>query len=193
MFRLSRSVVVLLLALASGACRAQQQPPAERKIDIAVLYTAEHTLKANTTQSVWLQGGSVQLGAEFYHGLGLAADLTGLHTGSIGNSGVPFSEVTATFGPRYRWHTGKRTSVYGQVLFGEANAFDSIVPGAAAAQTGTNSLALKVGGGLDYSRSSRIAFRLLDASWMKTQISNSTNNLQNDVRLSAGIVFKLGR
>lgn len=191
MSRLMISSASILLVLYVGSLHAQKT--AAPRVDLAMTYTAERTLKANTAQGVWLQGGSLQLGTNVWRGFGIAADITGLHTSSVGSSGVPFSELTVTFGPRYRWHADRRASIYGQALVGEGNAFDSILPGRFAAQSSLNSLALKVGGGLDYSLSSRFAVRALDAAWVRTQFGNSTDNLQNDFRLGAGIVVKFGR
>jgi hypothetical protein len=188
--RLSISIAAVLLALSASALVAQNAT--DPKIDLALTYTAERTTKANTGQNVWLQGGSLQLGTDIYRGFGLAADFTGLHTSSIGSSGVPFSEFTATFGPRYRWHGGHKVSVYGQALAGEGDAFNTVLPGQTAAQTGTNSLAVKIGGGVDYSLSKRFAVRAVDASWVRTQFANTTDNLQNDFRIGAGLVVKFG-
>jgi opacity protein-like surface antigen len=171
-----------MLVLAASTSSLWSQRNDAHRIDLAVLYTGQRTQQANTTNGIWLQGGSMQLAAELYRGFGMAADITGLHTGSIGASGVPFSEVTATFGPRYRWHPG-RISIYGQVLFGEGDAFYSVLPAKGAAQTSSNSLALKVGGGVDYDLTRHLAVRALDAAWMRTQYANSTNGLQNEVRL----------
>jgi hypothetical protein len=179
--------VALLLAGGTACLSAQKTDP--HGIELGVLYTTQRTQQANTTNSLWLQGGSLQLGAEFYRGFGVAADVTGLHTASIGASGVPFSEVTATFGPRYRWRRG-RVSMYGQALVGEGSAFDSVLPGKGVAQTSSNGLALKVGGGFDYGLSPRIAVRVLDAAWMHTQYANSTSGMQNDLRVGAGIILR---
>jgi outer membrane immunogenic protein len=181
--------VSVSLLLVGSAMSTLAQKNDVRGIDLAVTYTAQRTQQANTSNGVWLQGGSMQLGADFYRGFGAVADVTGLHTASIGASGVPFSEVTATFGPRYRWRSG-RVSVYGQALAGEGSAFDSVLPGKGAAQTSSNALALKVGGGLDYGLSPHLALRVLDAAWAHTRYANSTNGIQNDVRLGAGVVFK---
>jgi hypothetical protein len=68
-------------------------------------------LKAQTLQDFWIQGGSIELGANVWRGLGIAADVTGTHTGSIGSSNLPLSLVTTTFGPRYRWHPDRRVSL----------------------------------------------------------------------------------
>lgn len=177
--------------MCAGTLHAQES--AAPKIDLALTYTAQRTLKANTTQSVWLQGGSVQLGAEIWRGFGLGTDFTGQHIASVGSSGVPFSELTATFGPRYRWHNGHRVSLYGQALVGEANAFKTTLPGTTAAQNSSNSLALNLGGGLDYSLSKHFAVRAVDVEWVRTQFANSTDNVQNYARFGAGAVVKFGR
>ena len=189
MSRLLISSASILLAMCVGALHAQEAP----RIDLALTYTAQRTIQANTDESVWLQGGSLQLGAAIWQGFGLGADITGLHTASVGSSGVPFSELTATFGPRYRWHQGHRVSLYGQALVGEGNAFKTTLPGTTAAQNSSNSLALNIGGGIDYSLSTHFAVRVLDASWVRTQFANSTDNVQNYARLGAAIVLKFGR
>jgi hypothetical protein len=79
-------------------------------------------------ENFWMQGGSIELGANVWRGWGIAADLTGVHTGSIGSSSLPLSLVTITFGPRYRWHSDRRLSLFGQGIIGEANGFGSLFP-----------------------------------------------------------------
>jgi len=69
-------------------------------LDVAVVY---NPLIANVVSgnSFWMQGGSVQVHGQFWHGLGVVADVSGLHTASTsGSSGVGLDLVTATFGPR---------------------------------------------------------------------------------------------
>jgi hypothetical protein len=51
-------------------------------------------------------------------------------------------------------------------------------------------LAAKVGGGLDLKLSHHVSVRLVEANWLRTQLPNSTTNVQNDVELGAGIVFR---
>jgi len=200
MFRLPLLHISLLFALVvapmSARLHAQQtsqHTEVSPRLDLAVTYATEYTKKANTTQSVWLQGGSVQIGTNVYRGLGIAADFTGLHSSSVGSSGVPFSEITVTFGPRYRVSIKKKISIYGQGLIGEGDAFDSVFPGTGATQSGVNSRAVNVGGGIDYRLNERFAVRAIDASWIRTQYLNSTNNQQNDLRLGAVFMVLCGR
>lgn len=183
-------IALCMLLLASTSFLRAQQPG---RLDLSVTYIAERSLKANTSQNFWLQGGSIELGANVYHGWGIAANVTGTHAGSIGTSNIPLSLVTATFGPRYRWHADRRLSVYGEGLAGEANGFRSLFPTPAGSQPEANGLATQVGGGVDYKLSNRLAIRVLDAAWARTQLPNSTDNVQNTLRLGAGIVWRFAR
>jgi hypothetical protein len=138
-----------------------------------------------------MQGGSIELGANVWRGLGITADVTGTYTSSIGSSNLPLSLVTTTFGPRYLWHADRRVSLYVQGLVGEANGFRSIFPATAGSQPDANGFAAQVGGGVDYRLSDRFAMRILDAGWVRTQLPNSSDNVQNTLRFSAGIVLRV--
>ena len=188
MHRLRTFALVLPLLAGAAAAPAQEQP----KLDIGVTFTAEASLKANTSQNFWMEGGSIELGANVWKGWGIAADITVAQGSSIGNSGVPLSLQTAAFGPRYRWHAKQKWSIYGQVLLGEANAFHTLVPTPSGAATDGNSMALQIGGGVDFRLRERFALRLLDAGWLRTQIPNATNDAQNTLRLGAGVVMRFG-
>lgn len=180
------------MLLLSGTSILHGQAPPSHRLDLSITYIAERSLKANTSQNFWMQGGSIELGANVWRGWGIAADLTGVHTGSIGTSGLPLSLVTITFGPRYRWHPDRRLSLYGQGLIGEANGFGGIFPTTTGSRPEANGLAAQVGGGIDYRLSDRLAIRMLDAGWSRTQLPNSTDNVQNTLRLGAGIVLRFG-
>jgi hypothetical protein len=185
--------IALCLWLLTGSVSLKAQTKQPGKLDLAVSYISERSLKANTGQNFWMQGGSAQIGVNMWRGWAIAADVTGRHAGSIGSSGVPISLVTTTFGPRYRWHADRTWSLYGQGLIGEANGFGSIFPAQTGSQSNSNSLALQIGGGMDYKLSSRIAIRVLDAAWLRTQLPNSTDNVQNSLRLGSGIVLRFAR
>lgn len=185
-FRTSSLVLVTLLLGSTMTLHAQREP----QLDLAVTYMVEHSLKASTEQPFWMEGGSIQLGANAFRGWGIAADVTGTHSSSIGQSGIPVSLVTATFGPRYRWHAEKKLSIYGEGLAGEANGFKSLYPTPFGAQSSANGLALQIGGGVDYKFKKHVAVRLLDVAWMRTQLPNASNNVQNILRVGAGIVIR---
>jgi len=106
---------------------------------------------------------------------------------------VPLSLVNLTVGPRYRWHADRRVSLYGEGLIGEANGLRSLFPTTMGSQPDANGFAAQVGGGLDYRLSDRFAIRALRAAWFQTQLPNGTNNVQNDLRLGAGVLVRFGR
>ena len=175
-----------LMAQVVQAATAQPKYP----LDIAVTYSA---LRSNivTSGSFWMQGGSVQVHGQFYRGFGVVADVAGMHTGNMSSTGVELDLVTATFGPRYTWSPPHRKyALFGQAMAGEAFGFNSVFPATGGATDSDDGLALKIGGGINYALSPRIALRAFEANWLRTQLPNSTTNLQNTFQLSAGLVFR---
>jgi hypothetical protein len=184
---------LLTVALISGiAARGQTttpEQPATASFEIAITYDASRT-NVIGGNSFWMQGGSVQMHGQFWHGLGVVADVAGLHTNSINNSGVGLDLVTATFGPRYTWTPrGARYSLFGQALAGEANGINSVFPGSFQAASTADGLAMQVGGGMNLNLKRHIAIRAFEADWLRTQLPNSTTSVQNNLRLGAGVVF----
>jgi hypothetical protein len=183
--------ILLLAGALMGTPAWAQTPSAQRSGHLEVAVTYDAALSNQTTSnSFWLQGGSVQAHGEFWRGLGVVADVAGLHTGNIHSSGVGVDLVTATFGPRYTW-SHRRLSFFGQGLAGEANGLNSLFPGVSRAGSSGNSLAVQVGGGMNLSLSPRIAVRVFEADWLRTQLPNGTTDVQNNLRLGAGVVLRL--
>ena len=190
MLRIIRIVLCTLMLPGASFLRAQEVP--SPKIDVAVTFAAEHSLRSATPDNFWMQGGSIELGTNTWRGLGIAANISGTHTSAVGATNIPLSFVTATFGPRYRWHADHRVSIYCEGLIGEANGFKSLFPIITGAQTSANSFASQAGGGFDYRLSQRFVLRAVEAAWQHTQLPNGTNNIQNDLRLGMGFVLRFG-
>jgi hypothetical protein len=49
--------------LLSGTGTLHAQAPQSRTLDLSITYIAEHSMKAQTSQNFWMQGGSIELGA----------------------------------------------------------------------------------------------------------------------------------
>jgi outer membrane immunogenic protein len=188
--------------LLAGACivtgltaQAQRAQSPERQtsgsLDVAVVY---NPLLANVVSgnSFWMQGGSVQVHGQFWHGLSVVGDVSGLHTVSTGgSSGVGLDMVTATFGPRYTWSSAhRRYAVFGQALVGEAHGMNSVFPNPAGANESANSLALYLGGGVNLWLKDHLALRAFEADWLRTQLPNATTNVQNNLRVGAGLIYR---
>jgi len=191
---MSQPITVLAALLVFTAVPAYgQAKKGSGNLDISVTYVAERSANANFRENFWMQGGSAEVGMTLWKGLGLVADATGSHAGSVGTSGIPISLLTVTAGPRLRLRREQNLSFYVQALAGGANGFNSVFPAPAATQSHATSLAVQVGGGIDYRLRTHFDVRLLDVGWVRTQLPNSTNNVQNNLRLGAGLVFRFGR
>jgi hypothetical protein len=171
----------------------QQDAPESRampRLEVAVLYDA---LLSNVVRAdrFWMQGGGIQIEGQFWHGLGAEADISGFHAQNANNAGVGLDMVTATFGPRYLWSPAHhRCSFFSHALVGEANGFNSIFPGVGSATSSANSLALQVGGGMDLAVKHGLLLRAFEADWLRTELPNADTNVQNNIRLAAGVVVR---
>jgi len=180
------AVAAVVVVLSSTPLLAQDAS----SLEVAVTYNATRSVTVPNA-NFWMQGGSVELQARFYHGLGVVAEIAGAHIANIQSSGVNLDMVTATFGPRYNWAPAhRRYELFGQVLAGEANGFHSVFPTRNAVIDSSNSLALKMGGGMNIALSRHIALRACEANWLRTQLPNATTNVQNNLDLGTGVVFR---
>jgi len=188
--------------LLAGACmmagatawgQQAQSPASETKnsLDVALVYDS---LMSNVVSGsgFWMQGGSAQVHGQFWRGLGVVADVSGLHTANTNNSsGIGLDLVTATFGPRYTWSPAhRRYAVFGQGLAGEANGLNSAFPAAGGSNDSASSFALYVGGGVNLQLKHRLALRAIEANWLRTRLPNATTNVQNNLRLGAGLIYR---
>jgi len=193
--RVLAATAVVCMCFAAVTPRSAAQAAAvvqERTADVSVTYVAMRSLKAQSSENFWMQGGSFEVGGPVWRTVDLAANLTGAHASSIGSSGVPLSLVTATVGPRFRWDVHQRWSMYGEGLFGIADGFNSVFPGGAESPTSSRAtgFAMQLGGGLDYKVRGRFSLRVLDAAYVRTQLPNGTDDVQNTLRLGAGVVMR---
>lgn len=139
-----------------------------------------------------MQGGSAELGFNLFRGVGISGVYSAGHTGSIGSSGLPLTFVFEGVGPRYRWHSERRVSVYGEGLVGVATGSDSLFPANGGLVPSASSFAQQIGGGIDYRFNKTIAIRSLDIAYLRSTLPNGTNREQNTLRIGAGIVLRFG-
>jgi hypothetical protein len=186
----TRTALCLLLFFGMWPLHAQESSLG--RIEVAVTLATQRSLSASTGQNFWMEGGAAEMGFTLGRGVGLVADLSGLHTGSIGSSGVSLDMTTVTFGPRYRWSPHRRWSAYGQALVGEATGYNSQFPTPTLLETTARSFALQLGGGVDYRLSRRFSLRGLDVGYLRTTLPNNAGNVQHSLRLGAGLVYRFG-
>ena len=197
---MKKLLMLILCVCCARVLKAQQKDFGNYSagtVDLTLTYQAAYN---GSTHSFWLQGGSCQLEGHIWRGLGEVADITGLHTSDMHGSGVGLDLVTATFGPRYtvqvhdlvhRMDSKRRIALYGEALGGVANGFNSIFPAINAAEESETGTAMLLGSGINYAWTKHVSIRAIDAAWLRTTLPNGTNNVQNNLRLGAGIVWKL--
>jgi outer membrane protein OmpA-like peptidoglycan-associated protein/opacity protein-like surface antigen len=163
---------------------------------------------ADGNRFVTLNGGTASLSYNVNRYFGLVTDFSGFADSQLRLSGpgaVPIrvvdssgSAYTFLFGPRLSYHAHRFTP-FAQVLAGGAYATAVTVTNCTVAPCRPlpeqGSFAMTAGGGLDVNLSRHVALRLVQAEYLMTRFANvntSTRGTQNDLRLSAGIVFRFG-
>jgi hypothetical protein len=188
-------MLLLLGAMMTASLSAQNNQngstPGPGNLEVAVTWDFSAADVVGGNGFTMQGGGGVQLHGQFWRGLGAVADVGGLHSGNMHNSGVGLDLVTATFGPRYTWQPARRRcAVYAQFLVGEASGLHSVFPAAQGAAENADSIAWLAGGGMNISLRRHLALRILEADWLRTQMPNAAANVQNNLRLGAGLVFR---
>jgi len=192
-----------LLAGATSWAQQSQNPVAPDTVstDLAVTFATERFQVLPGPASMWFKGGGADAAVTFWKGLGIAASLTGDHASNI-TPGVDANKITYLVGPRYTWTAwqghvtaadNRRLQVFGQALFGGTHSFNSYYPALPAATSSANSLAIQAGGGLNLYLTRNLGLRLLEADYVRTALPNTASNLQNDMRLSVGLTYHIGR
>jgi hypothetical protein len=173
---------------------AQEKPAAglvRFPLEMAVTYNATENKTIGGTDFL-LQGGGVQIEGRLTPNFGVVADVDGGHIAAIGSTGVGLDLVTATFGPRLTWSPARgRYALYGQALAGEGFGFNSVFPATNGATSASNNLVLKMGGGMNLALTPRLAVRLFEADWLRTELPNTGSNVQNDLQIGAGVVLRI--
>jgi hypothetical protein len=187
---------VVLAGILSTAILSWGQQHVKVSEDIAFTYVAERAKIVNTDCGCfWLQGGSADFAWTFTHGLGVAANLTGVHAGDIG-TGLQLDKVLFAVGPRYTYspktwpgHRIGAASIFGEGLFGGVHGFNTTFPSPNGPLGAASSFAMVFGGGVDLHITKHIGIRAVEGDYIRTNLPNGATGEQNDLRLASGISF----
>lgn len=175
------SGLILLAALSALA----QSPAGSRgglsrgDVPSAELSLGYSFLRASDGGSVNFHGGSASIAGNLNRWFGIVGDFGGYRPSESGISASVFSYV---FGPPISYRDNERITPFAQVLVGGARI--------SAIGASLNSFAAVAGGGIDIKADEHIAIRLVQAEYVFTHFAGVK---QNNVRLSAGVVFRFGR
>jgi len=156
-----------------------------------------------------LNGGDMNIAFNLNRYFGLVGDFAGYHANTLtffgGNTSRDLSADGKVFtymgGPRLSFRRPRYT-LFAQALFGDANARKVTVDGCTGSPFCTplpseNVFAMALGGGLDVNVHRHFALRIIQAEYLMTRFkdpssSAGTSGTRNNLRLSAGIVFRFG-
>ena len=155
----------------------------------------------------YLHGGSTSLAFNLNRYVGLVADFGGYDANKLtlfspnGNQTVDAdgTAYTYVFGPRFSYRKLGRFTPFAQALFGATHAGPVTISGCSqgtcAPLGGENAFAAMLGAGFDIQVSRHIALRPFEGDFLLTHFKNVFDgqpDWQDNVRLSAGIVFRFG-
>jgi outer membrane immunogenic protein len=190
---MSRPMTLPLLLFLFGTMRLATAQEEFAKIELyGGYYYARFYVDANLpgvppSQTFNASGGGGQIEYNANHWLGAVGDLAGYGATSTVNGALVGGAFTYLFGPRVNLRSGKVTP-FAQALFG------GIATTAGIGVSGDeNNFAMTAGGGIDFEVSRNVSVRPIQAEYFMTRLPNGLNNRENNLRIGAGIAFRLGR
>jgi hypothetical protein len=136
-----------------------------------------------------VNGGTAALNLQLNRRFALVGDFGVYRFGSL-PPGVTSNMYTYMGGPRISLRKVHGLLPFGQVLAGGGR----LNAASGGLKAGENGLVVAAGGGLDAPLGCRFSVRLVQVEYMLTRFDhpNASSASQNDVRISAGIVFHFG-
>ena len=139
-----------------------------------------------------MNGGSGWIGFNFTHSVGIVGEIASQHASNISGTGVGLTLTSFLAGPRYTWNRAGRFAPFAQTLIGGVHAGGELAPGSSGLTGSANAFAMTAGGGLDIGLTRHIALRALEADYYLTRFDNGVNDHQNNLRIAAGVILRLG-
>jgi outer membrane immunogenic protein len=190
------TVTLLLFALAlaqisAPAARAQSGDSAVTGLEVAVAYNYIHSnAPPGGCGCFSFNGGSASAAWHFNSRFALVADFAAAHANNYNASTFSPTLTSYLFGPRYTYQVAQgRFIPFAQVLIGGAHISSGYFPTSVSSTSSANAFALTAGGGLDIALVKHIALRAAQLEYFYTRFPNGVNEHQNNLRISAGIVF----
>jgi hypothetical protein len=177
--------LLCLVTIFGISASAQEQP----KIDVFAGYSYLRSYPATPGVGGFnLNGGSASAAYNLRDWVSGVADFGGYNIGTANGVNVNNHVLTYMFGPRFTYRGYRKISPFGQVLFGAAREGSGVFANA----NSHTALATSFGGGVDWNVRDRFSIRPLQFDYILThfpEATGGTNLTQNNLRVSAGIVF----
>ena len=190
-------VAMLWLTVAGERARAEDAVPA----DLGFSYLQERTkfVGSGTNPYFMLRGAKVDFAYEFTHRLGLAVSATGLSTVNLRGS-LDVEQISLMAGPRYTWNLGhitptainRKGGLYVEGKAGYVIATSGAYPVNGLILDHASALTYMGGAGFNLHAYDRLDLRVIELEYVRNQLPNGGTNVQNSLRLGAGINFHFG-
>jgi len=189
-----RTIIIGALVISGIGAYAQEvtTPVFETGLD----YSFTRVNPGGNLGSYSTNGGSGFVEYNLNRVVGLVADLGANHIGNVSSFPLDNTTFTYLFGPRFNWRKS-RVTPYAQFLVGGARFSNAYDPASPTPMLGTslNTFAAALGGGVDFRLTDHIAVKPIQLEYLMTQLPSSfanVNQVQNNLRYSAGIVYRFG-
>jgi peptidoglycan-associated lipoprotein len=140
-----------------------------------------------------MNGLSGEFATGLGHGFSVVADVGGYHQGNVVSTGLSLWVVNYLFGPRLSYRRSKHWTPFAQFLVGGAHGSGTALGSTLGVSGSSNGFAMSAGGGLDWKATRHVSVRLFQAEYLNTRLPNAVNNIQNNFRLTVGVVFHFGK
>ena len=189
-----KTVAWLLLTLGFAAIMPQlARAQSGSLVDVGVDYNyVRSNAPAGGCGCFSLNGGSGWVAFNFRRSLGIVGEIASQHASNIYSTGGDLTLTSFLAGPRYTWNGARRFAPFAQVLLGGAHAGGVLAPDNSGLAGSANAFAMIAGGGLDIHLTRRIGLRALEADYYLTRFDNGADDHQNNLRIAAGVIIRLG-
>jgi peptidoglycan-associated lipoprotein len=187
------SVLVVLLPVRAAVAQSIAPAPAVPKAELAFTHNWVRTNAPPADCGCFnMNGGSISFAYHFKSSWAVVAEAGAVANTNVESTGRDLGLVQFLAGARYTYANHSRLQPFGQTLLGGVHAAGTLAP-THIGLSSSDSFALATGGGLDINLTPRVALRAVKADYYLTLLPNPTSNSQNNLRLSTGIIFRLGR
>ena len=175
--------------LIAGSARGQGASATTPQFEASGSYSYVRTNRSSSSNGLNLHGGSGSLSYNFQSSVSLVGEFGAYRFTGL-PSGITSTMYTYLFGPRVTLRRSSRVNPFAQVLLGGARLNAS----ASGVEAGENAFAMAVGGGLDLFCNRHFSIRAGEVDYLLTRFASASgaSATQNNLRISAGVVFRFG-
>jgi len=191
---MKRYAILLGTLLVFGVVASAQETAPAAEVGFSYSYTRVNP--GGALSSANANGGYGYVEYNFNRVVGLVADLGANYVGNVGGVQLQNTTFQYLFGPRFNWRMSRFTP-YVQTLVGGQRFSSGLDPSSSTLRLASaqNNFAAAIGGGIDYNLTKHIALKPIQVEYLVAEVSPAGRNLnfvQNNLRYSAGVVFRFG-